>query len=143
MQLRYGILVCCLFASTFTLAQRGTAPSGNYPVGYHGDIFRGKLTAVDAKTDTLTLMYEKGNKQESFDGRLDKPCDIPNSGNQPVRASDFPLGTDLTAYFVSDKDPATGQKQHVIIGVTLNSYNGKEIPERSRGFFLCNGTRSR
>jgi hypothetical protein len=138
---RLAILLLAVFSSGAVVAQRGTAPNGYYPNGYSGDIFRGKVVASDDSKESITLLFEKGNKQQSFDGHFEQPCAIPTNNGKPVRPSDLMVGTDMTAYFVTDKDETTGKKQNVIIGITLHTFNGSEIPEKSKLFIGCVGKR--
>jgi hypothetical protein len=93
--------------------------------------------STDDSTGTIALLFEGGKKQESFAGGFERPCSVPTKNGQPMRPSDIPVGTDLTVYYTEKKDKANGQKQNVIIGISVNSVKGKVVPEDSKRFFFC------
>jgi DNA-binding beta-propeller fold protein YncE len=60
--------------ATVAVAQKGTAGSGFYPMGYVGDTWTGEVTATDEDKRELTLTYKKGDKTQTF------VAFIPNTG---------------------------------------------------------------
>jgi hypothetical protein len=50
---------CLALSSQFSFGQKGKAEADYYPIGYSGDIWAGKVVAVDGKERTLTLEAEK------------------------------------------------------------------------------------
>ena len=131
------MMVCLGFS--LAVAQHGSAPDGYYPLGYGRDIFTGLVTATDDSTQSITIEYSKGKKHETFAGRFDKPCSIPTKDSNPMKASDIPSGTDLTAYYNHKTKKVGGQKEddNVIIAVMFNSFNGSSIPKESRKLYYC------
>jgi hypothetical protein len=131
-------MMLCL-ASSLTSAQHGSAPNGYYPPNYGGDIFAGVVTATDDSTQSIMLEYSRGKKSETFVGHLDQSCSIPTKDGNPMKVSDIPSGTDLTAYYNHKTKKVDNQKQseNIIIAVTFDSFNGKPIPEASRKLYYC------
>jgi hypothetical protein len=88
-------------------AQKATAPSGYYPVGYHGTMFTGTLDSINRDTHELTLIYVKGGKiADTFIGHLYATCQWTDKKDvdHQVDVSDLTRGTVLTAfYFPVDK----------------------------------------
>jgi len=136
---RLAVIAVLCVGTHLVLAQHATAPNGYYPETFNGDTFRGTVASVYDSTESLTLHFEKGNKLQDFTGRIEQPCAIPTKNGQPMRASDIPLGTDITAYYLESKDKTTGQKQNLIIGIAFNSFNGNSIPEDKRKMYYCTG----
>ncbi|HZP24815.1 MAG TPA: hypothetical protein VFB04_15310 [Terriglobales bacterium] len=132
-------LIAVLCVPVLALAQHGNAPDGYYPPNYSGDTFTGLVTATDDEGQTITLEYSKGKKTEDFTGRFDHACSIPTKDGKPMKPSDIPAGTDLTAYYNHKNTKIDGQKQaeNVIIALTFNSFQGKVIPETSRKVYYC------
>ena len=133
------IVIAILLTSTLAVAQHGTAPNGYYPPDYGGDTFSGVVTGGDDAAQSVTLNYSKGKKNEDFTGRFDHPCSIPTKDGKPMKPSDIPVDTDLTAYYNHKTTKVGDQKQseNVIIGLTFNSFQGKPIPEASRKVYYC------
>jgi len=133
------MLIAAVIVSSTVLAfgQHASAPNGYYPYSYNGDTFTGKVVSVDDSSQGLTLRFENQKKQLDFVGRFQQPCAVPTKNGQPMRPSDIPLGTDLTAYYTPAKDKKTGQEENMIIGIALNSFNGSPIPEDKRKMYFC------
>jgi hypothetical protein len=87
----------------------------------------------------ITIEYSKGKKHETFVGGFDQPCSIATKDGKPMKPSDIPSGTDLTAYYNHKIKKVGSQKEddNVIIAVTFNSFNGSSIPEASKKLYYC------
>ncbi len=136
---KFAPAMIVVLGSLLLFAQHGTAPNGYYPPNYGGDTFTGTVTATDDAAQTVALRYSKGKKSENFTGRFDHPCSIPTKDGQPMKPSDIPSGTDLTAFYNHKTTKVADQKQSedVIIALTFNSFQGKPIPESSRKVYSC------
>lgn len=64
-----AVLILCAGVS---MAQKGTAEPGYYPMGYSGDTWTGEITAVNEDTREFTLTYTKESKTQTFVGVLPK-----------------------------------------------------------------------
>jgi hypothetical protein len=123
-------------------AQRGTAPSGYYPVGYTGDIFSGEFVSSD-DAKAVKLVYENGSKTESFDGRVEAACQAPLKGNPRVtkelHLSAIPAGTVLTAYYTPTTVKVDGKKVHtnLIWGIRFDEVNGHKLTDPKRPIISC------
>lgn len=51
-------------------AQEGTAEPGYYPLGYSGATWAGEITSVNEGAREFTLIYKKGDKEQTFVGVL-------------------------------------------------------------------------
>jgi hypothetical protein len=136
---KFAPAMILVWGSLLLFAQHGSAPNGYYPPNYGGDTFTGTVAATDDAAQTVTLGYSKGKKTEDFMGRFDHPCSIPTKDGNPMKPSDIPVGTDLTAYYNHKTTKVGDQKQNenVIIALTFNSFQGKPIPEGSRKLYYC------
>jgi len=63
--------------------QKGTAPLGYYPIGYNGDLFSGEPVPSD-DANGIKLVYKNGAKSESFEGRIESPCQAPTQADPLV-----------------------------------------------------------
>jgi len=133
----------CVLASTTLFAQYGTAPSNYYPDKYNGSTFTGIVTAAD--NDLLTLTYTKGNKTETFTGRLEAGCSVPRAdgSNQRMNATDIPQGTSLQAFFntVAKKVDQKKVKENVILAIAFDIVNGQKISDDKKLIYLCTNER--
>src|SRR5687768_6043492 len=60
----YTATACAVFA------QKGTAESGYWPMGYAGDTWTGEVTGAKEDTREMTLTYIDGKKVQTFTGVL-------------------------------------------------------------------------
>lgn len=104
-------LALCIFCTGAAYAQKGTAEPGNYPVGYHGDIWTGDVTSVNEDTREFTLTYIKKDKTQTFVGVLPKGFTVPmrDGSNYELKMADL-LGKYLTAYYIEREKKENGQK---------------------------------
>ena len=70
----FRVTLISLFLAAVAVAQKGTAGSGFYPMGYVGDTWTGEVTATDEDKREITLMFKKGDKTETF------VAFVPNTG---------------------------------------------------------------
>jgi hypothetical protein len=133
-------LVLLLFAS-IAFGQHGTAPNGYYPSSYNGDIFSGKVTAVDEASELITVSVQKSNKTETFVGRLHEPCAVPSKDGKPMTALDLPVGTDVTVFFDTNvhTDGIKSVKENSIIGIMFHSWDGHPVKQPSKKMYSCSG----
>jgi hypothetical protein len=138
-QIIFVMITMRLLYGGSTLAQRGSAPDGYYPPSYGNETFTGKVASVDEGTQTISLVYDKGSKTENFTGSFQKPCDVPTKNGQPMRVSDIPLGTGLTAYYMSSTRKGVGQNQtqNSIFAITFNSFRDRIIPDKDKKIYYC------
>ena len=61
-----ALLAVAMFTSISVAAQKGKAGADYYPLGYTGNTWTGKVTAVDNVQRTLTLTASKGKNTETF-----------------------------------------------------------------------------
>ena len=119
------IAICC------ANAQKGTATSGYYPMGYNGDIFSGEFVSSD-NAKIVKLVYKHGSKTDSFEGMIETPCQAPTRADphttKEVHLSAIPAGTVLTAYYTPTTVKVDGKKVHtnVIWGIRFDVVNGPE-----------------
>ena len=113
------VLAVALFSSILVSAQKGKAGANYYPLGYTGNIWTGKVTAVDNEQRTLTLTA-KGKNGETFiavipdapyewivKGVIDFPFDK-KTKNQVYKYETF-ADSDAPG-MISPSDVATGMK---------------------------------
>ena len=111
-------------------AQKGTAPPGYYPIGYNGDIFSGELVPSD-DANGIKLVYKNGAKSESFEGRIENPCQAPTQADPLVTKelhwSAIPEGSVLTVYYSPTTVKVDGKKVHtnLIWGIRFEVVNGR------------------
>lgn len=131
------MMLCAgLVCSVSIFGQSGRATNGYYPPNYNGDTFSGKVTAVNEKTEEITISFEQGGKSERFVGLLQRPCAVPSKDGQGMSALDLPVGSDITAFFI-----ASGQeKPNSIIGIMFHSWNGHPVKPAARKMYLCSST---
>ena len=93
-------------------AQHGTAPNGYYPMGYHGDIWTGEVTAVNAANREITLTYVKGEKRESFVGVLPEgyKVKLKDGSDHELKVSEIPIGARVTVYYLAKSRKVEGKK---------------------------------
>jgi hypothetical protein len=60
------VLVAFHASSNIAFAQKGTAESDYYPMGYSGDIWTGEVVAFDNEQRTLTLTHSSGKNAQTF-----------------------------------------------------------------------------
>lgn len=103
-----------LLWSGLLLGQHGTAPSGYYPFGYHGDTWTGELTAQNDTTREITLQYtnKKKNKVETFTGVLADNLKTKHEDGSVhmLKPSDIPVGTRLKVYYMPKTKKVDGKK---------------------------------
>jgi hypothetical protein len=130
-------------------AQKGTAPSGYYPVGYNGDIFSGEFVPSD-DANAVTLVYKNGSKTESFKGSIEAACQAPMKAHprlmKELHLSGIPAGTVLTAYYTPKTVKVDGKKVHTNLIWGLRFDVGKR-PEANKSntsdyFLLASADRS-
>src|SRR5215472_9958424 len=95
-------------------AQKGEAESGYWPLGYNGTTWTGQVTAVNDGTREITLTYtnKKGDKTETFIGVLKAGLDarMADGSSREIKPSDFPIGTRITVYYMTDIKKVNGKK---------------------------------
>jgi hypothetical protein len=140
-----ALLASCLFnmlAIGFANAQKGTAPSGYYPVGYGGDIFSGEFVPSDDAT-AVKLVYKNGSRTESFEGRIETACHAPTQASprttKELHLSAIPAGTVLTVYYSSTMVKVDGKKVHtnLIWGMRFDLVNGQKLTDPDRPIISC------
>lgn len=133
------LLPILLLLDAVAFGQYGTAPNGYYPSRYNGEIISGRVTAVDEVAEQITISFEKAKKTETFVGRLDAPCAVPSKDGKPMTALDLPVGTDVTAFFVTSvpEDKNSSEKENSIIGIMFHSWNGRPVKPQSKKMYLC------
>ncbi len=131
-----ALAVCCAHA------QKGTAPSGYYPIGYNGDIFSGELVPSD-DANAVKLVYKNGSKTESFDGRIETACQAPTQANprttKELHLSAIPAGAVLTVYYTPRTVKVDGKKVHtnLIWGIRFDVVNGQKLTDPKRPIISC------
>jgi hypothetical protein len=137
--LKVAIALTLALWSWVALGQYGTAPNGYYPPGYSGDIFSGKVTAVDEVTQVITISFDNGRKTETFMGHLQKPCAVPSADGKTMTAVDLPIGTDVTAFFEpkTQKDSGKKVKENSIIGIMFHSWDGHPVKQQAKKMYPC------
>lgn len=140
----FPLLLVLLLCNSVAFGQYGIAPNGYYPSSYNGDIFSGKVTAVDEASGQITISFEKAKKTETFVGRLQQPCAVPSKDGKPMTAMDLPIGTDITAFFETDvrKDGNASVKENSIIGIMFHSWDGHPVKQPSKKMYSCSGVMS-
>jgi hypothetical protein len=137
-----AVVFALAFLLPWVLAQYGNAPNNYYPSTYSGAIFTGTVSAN--KDDQVTLTFENKGQVETFVGRLDKNCSVSSKSGRGMTAADFPLGTEVTAFFNEEtKKKGHGEKakENVIIAVAFDSWNGQKITEDKKKIFWCTDNR--
>jgi len=143
-------LVATLFAlsllSTMALrsanAQKGTASPGYYPIGYNGDIFSGELLRSD-DANSVKLVYKNGTKDESFEGRIESPCQAPTQASPRVtkelHLSAIPAGSILTVYYSPRTMKVDGKKvqTNLVWGIRFDVVNGQKLTDPKRPIISC------
>jgi hypothetical protein len=136
---KYALIFAMLFASMGASAQYGRAPNSYYPYSYSGSIFKGVVT--ENKDDQIVLNFTKGSKTQTFTGPFETGCHVPTTppGGPPVRPADIPKGTAMTAFFNARTKKVDGKKvtENVVIAISFDTWQGREIAEDKRRIFLC------
>ena len=132
-------VLMAFFSPNMMFSQYGIATSNYYPLSYQGSTFSG--TVADTSEETMTLTFVKGQKSETFTGRLEKPCVIKEGHG--MTASDFPKGTELTALFDPITKKVEGKKitGNIIVGVVLRSWRARKIEGDKRIIYWCTDSR--
>lgn len=138
----FSLLLVLLLCDALAFGQYGTAPNGYYPSGYNGDIFSGKVTAVDETSEEITISFEQGKRTGTFVGRFQAPCAVSSKDGKPMRALDIPIGTDISAFFETNvrRDGNTSAKENSIIGIMFHSWDGRPVRQQSKKMYLCSAT---
>ncbi|SRR6266516_2525328 len=101
-----------------SFAQKGTAESDWYPMGYAGDTWTGEVTAFDNEQRTLTLTHGSGKNTQTFvasipdlpyqwrrDARNSRVIDFPYDKNRPVQIYRY-VGPGFAASLLPEGAPA-------------------------------------
>jgi len=94
-----------ILVASGVLAQKGTAPSGNYPPGYPGDMWTGVITAIDEKTRQITITHVRDGQTESFTGVV-APSYVARRRGLEAREMDLSkivTGSRGQAYYLRDR----------------------------------------
>jgi len=93
-------------------AQHGTAGSGYFPLGYHGDTWTGQVTAVNDATNEITLVYNGSKKSESFVGVLQHGASVKlkNGATAELKPSMIRIGARMRVYYMVMDQKINGQK---------------------------------
>jgi hypothetical protein len=134
-------LITITFLSIIASAQYGTAPNNYYPVNYSGNTFTGTVTHTLG--DEITLTFVKGSKTETFVGRLETGCSVPSKDGHPMRATDIPGGTVVTAFFNGTTKKVDGKriKENVIIAIAFDVWQGHTASEDKKMIYSCTDQR--
>ena len=136
----YSFLIITLLWISYALGQYGEAPNGYYPSAYDGDIFSGKVTAVNETSGQITVSFKEGKKaQIIFVGRLEQPCAVPSQDGKGMTALDLPIGTDVTVFFKKNakRDANSSTKENLIIGIMFHSWDGHPVRQTAKKMYLC------
>ena len=136
---KYTLLSITFLCASCALGQYGEAPSGYYPSAYGGDIFSGKVTAVDEASGQITISFKEKKKAEVFVARLQEPCAVPSKDGKPMSALDLPIGTDVTVFFEKNvkRDENSSTKANLIIGIMFHSWDGHPVRQTAKKMYLC------
>jgi uncharacterized protein YdbL (DUF1318 family) len=101
-----------LLSPRTTLAQRGTAESGYWPMGYNGDTWTGEVVAVNDDTREVTLRYTKGKKTQTFIGELvpGYKVRLKDGSTRELRVSEIGLGRRIKVYYMERTRMVNGKK---------------------------------
>ena len=115
--LLFSIAVFCGLPK-IAFAQKGTAESDWYPMGYGGDTWTGEVTAFDNEQRALTLTHGSGKNVQTFvasipnlpyqwrrDARKSRVIDFPYDKNRPVQIYRY-VGPGFAASIVPEGAPA-------------------------------------
>ena len=121
-------------------AQYGTAPSGYYPPNYSGSTFAGTLTA--ANEDQITMTFNGAGKTQTFTGRFESTCSYPDDITKkmrPMKATDIPIGSGLTAFYETKSTKVNGQKMKVnwIVEINIDRWGQRKIDDDRQGVIVC------
>ena len=111
-----SFLLVCGLTCRRSFGQHGSAESGYYPSTYTGDTFSGKVSVVDDASRQITLEFAApGKKSEKFvgvieDGYLARWKD---GSSHALKASDFPIGTQLKVYYLPKEIKVDGKKTKI------------------------------
>jgi len=116
-------LTLLLAGAGAALAQHGTAESGYYPEGYHGDVWTGVVVSANEQTREITLSYSKGEKTETFVGIPEKDYVVHEHGGsvRPLRMSDIPVGRTIKVWYIPTTKKVDGKKltENTIIQIDI------------------------
>ena len=105
----FAAITFMLVFAGVSIAQKGTAENGYWPMGYSGDTWTGEITAVKEDTREFTLTYKKGDKEQTFVGVIAKGFTVKlKDGKDYEVKMDELLGMRAKAYYItkSKKDAA-------------------------------------
>jgi len=120
-------VLLCLIAVGY--AQFDRAPNGYYPPDYAGDVFTGRLVAVNVATSSFTLEHKK----KQFVGRLKQACAVPNAEKKLMSVAEIPKDSVITAYFRGRNE--SGSRINEVFGITFKEAYGKQV--KTPMFFPC------
>jgi hypothetical protein len=132
-------LLIALLCNPVAFGQYGTAPNGYYPPNFDGNIFSGRVTAIDDASGQITISFENDSKSVTFVGRLQAPCAVPSKDGKQMAAMDLPIGTNVTVFFQTNvrKDGNAVVKENSIIGLMFHSWDGHPVRQTSKKMYLC------
>jgi hypothetical protein len=104
-------LAVFLAGAGVSTAQKGTAESDYYPMGYAGDTWTGEVTSINEDTREFTLTYRKSDKEQTFVGVLPKRYTVKmkDGSDHEVRMSEL-IGMRLKAYYMTKSKKVNDQK---------------------------------
>ena len=106
-------LILLLLCAANVYAQKGTAESDYYPMGYSGDTWTGEVTATADDKREITLTYKKKDKEETFTGVLEEgyAVKMKDGSMHKLKVSEIPLGARIKVYYLNKtKKDASGAK---------------------------------
>ncbi len=111
MQRLFVILTLLILCAGVLMAQKGTAESDYYPMGYAGDTWTGEVTSVNEETREFTLTYKGGGKEQTFVGVLPKGYTVKmkDGSNHEVKMNEL-IGMRLKAYYTAKSKKINGEK---------------------------------
>jgi hypothetical protein len=107
------VLTLIVFCFANAQAQKGTAESDYYPMGYNGDTWTGEVTATDDDKREITLSYKKKDKEETFVGVLEEgyAVKMKDGSIHNLKVSEIPNGTKIKVYYMTKtRKDASGAK---------------------------------
>ncbi len=113
--MRHIVFVFCFFlAVTVVLhSQHSTAPDGYYPIGFAGDMWTGEVSAVNAASREITLVYTGKKKTELFVGVLQEgyKAKLRDGSLAELKVSTIQAGTRLRVYYMAKDRKIDGRKE--------------------------------
>jgi hypothetical protein len=106
-----SLFAVMVISAGLSIAQKGTAEPGYYPMTYSGDIWTGIVTSVNEDTREFTLTYKKKDKDETFVGFLPKDYrhKMADGNYREIKLSDL-MGMQLRVYYMSKTKKLDNQK---------------------------------